>query len=71
MKKEEETKEEFCGACVAVPLALLGAGAATASSSSGYKLRKTILLWGGIGLGVIALIIFIYFKFIKKCSTCR
>jgi hypothetical protein len=67
----EETKENFCGACLAVPLALMGAGAAgVGAKKSGSNTRmKKILLWGGISLTLISVIIAIIY--ILKCKDCR
>ena len=68
-------KEEFCGACLAVPLALVGAGVSTAGSSKSTKgkhkkLKKT-LLFGGLISIFISILLIIYYKYIKKCNECR
>jgi hypothetical protein len=64
-------KEDFCGSCVAIPLALLGAGAAGfgANQKGGYKKTKQILLWGGLGLTLVSIIVAIIF--LMKCKNCR
>lgn len=67
--KEEDIKEEFCGACVALPLALVGAGTAGLGSKGSHNKTKNIMLWGGIVLTVISLIVAIYF--ITRCKNCR
>jgi len=59
---DEEIKEEFCGACLAVPLAMAGAGAGAAGSSTQSK----VLMWAGVSLAVISILVAIYFLFIKK-----
>jgi hypothetical protein len=67
-------KEEFCGACLALPLAFAGAGAATAGAtqSDQHKKRKKILLWTGVGMLGIALLVGFIMAFNKKgCRTCR
>ncbi len=64
-----DIKEEFCGACMALPLALVGAGAAGAGAKGGHSKTKTIMLWGGIALTLISLAVAIYF--IIRCKTCR
>lgn len=64
-----DIKEEFCGACMALPLALVGAGAAGAGAKGGHSKTKTIMLWGGIALTLISLAVAIYF--ITRCKTCR
>ena len=67
----EETKEDFCASCLAIPIALIGAGVAGSSSSSKqHKTKKKILFWSGIITILIAIFVFIYFKFIN-CSQCR
>lgn len=66
-----EVKEDFCGACIAVPLALIGAGAAGvgAKQKGGHKKLKNILLWGGITLTVASVIVVIIY--LKMCKSCR
>lgn len=71
-KDVDDTKEEFCGACLAVPLAFAGVGASAygASSSRGsYKTSKKIALWGGIITIIISIIIIIYYM--NTCDECR
>lgn len=65
-----ETKEEFCGACLAVPLAMAGAGAAGvgAKQKGGHKKMKNILLWGGIALTVVSVIVAIIY--LRNCKSC-
>ena len=68
----EDVKEEFCGLCLAVPLAFAGVGASAygAGSSRGkYKTQKKIALYTGITAVVISLIIAAYYFF--SCKTCR
>lgn len=68
--QNEDTKEEFCGACLAVPLALAGAGAAgVGAKSKNNKKMKNILLWGGITITLISIIIVIIY--LKTCKSCR
>lgn len=69
--KKEDVKEEFCGACVmAIPAALGITGGALAGQSGGKdKKYKKILLWSSIGITIVSIIIFIYFK--KTCKSCR
>ncbi len=70
MKAPKETKEEFCGACLAAPLALAGIGTAGyGSSKGGYKNSKIIFLCVGIGITILSVIITIYFLF--RCKSCR
>jgi len=72
-KKDKDTKESFCPACIAVPLAMAGTGASSVgmSDSNAYKKHKKILLWGGIITTAIAVVILIYYKYIKDCKACR
>jgi len=69
MTKEENTKEDFCGACIAAPLAMAGLGAA--ASNSDLKSKKKWKKWVfiiGIGVSVISIIAAIWFLF--GCKTC-
>lgn len=68
----EHTKEGFCGACLAVPLAMVGAGvgAAGATTKGNHAKTKKILLWSGVATIILALLIAIYYLFLKKCSSC-
>ena len=68
----EETKEEFCGACIAGAVALAGAGAAGAgmSSKGAHQQTKKILIISGIATVVVAIVIAIYFL-ASNCSDCK
>ena len=68
----DDVIENFCGACLAVPLAFAGVGASAygaSNSRSKYKKQKKIALWIGIITIVISLIIGIYYLF--SCQNCR
>lgn len=69
----DESKESFCGACLAVPLAFAGAGvSAYGSKSKGkHKKQKKIIFWLGIVSVLISVMIAVYYMFIKKCDECR
>jgi hypothetical protein len=68
---KEDIKEDFCPPCLAaVPLAF-GAGGAKFSESISNPKTKAWILGGSIVTIVIAAAVIIYFKFIKKCSTCK
>ncbi len=71
-KEPEKIKEDFCGACLAVPLALAGAGASISgvNRKGSYRKSKRILLWGGIISIIASIAIAYYFLKIKKCSEC-
>lgn len=70
-EQQKEIKEDFCGACLAMPLALAGAGAAGygGTKNGSNKNMKKILLWGGIGLTLLSVIIAIYYM--QTCKSCR
>ena len=59
-------KENFCGACIALPIAFLGAGSSTLGSKS--KHRKKVLL---ISLIVTVISAFVTLYFLMSCKTCR
>jgi hypothetical protein len=77
-KKKNEVHEHFCGACVAVPIAMLGATAGTLKFGKDknnfvqkrkYKRDKTIALIIGILVSCIA---FAYgISKLKTCSDCK
>lgn len=73
MKLNKEQKEEFCPACLAVPLALAGVGSSAmgANQTDAYKKKKQILLWGGISTVVFSILIIVYYKWYKNCKSCR
>jgi DNA transposition AAA+ family ATPase len=65
-----DIKEEFCGACLAIPLALAGVSTAgVGATKKGHGKSKKIMLWSGLGITVISVIIAIIY--ISKCKTCR
>ena len=64
-----DVREGFCGACGAIPLALMGAGAASYGlTTEQYKQRKKYILIGA--LVALAASAGLYFYF-RKCSTCK
>jgi hypothetical protein len=68
---DSDTKESFCGACAALPLAFIGAGVAGAGSKKKGSNKKTkkILLWSGLIITLISIIIVIFY--LKRCKTCN
>ncbi len=76
-QSSEPINENFCGACVAVPLALMGATASNLKfggdkhkflEKNKYKKEKTIALVIGI---VVSCIVFAYgLNKLKTCSEC-
>ncbi len=72
LDKNGDVKEEFCGACMAIPVAIAGAGVAGAGSKKGagsHKNTKKIMLWGGIALTVVSIIIALIYM--RNCKDCR
>lgn len=68
-KKEEDTKEEFCAPCLAVPLAFGGAGGAAFSETISNPKTKNWILGISIVVFLISVAIFIYFR--VRCKTCK
>lgn len=68
-------KEDFCGACVAIPLALAGAGTTAfgASKKGSEDKKKKWLLISGISLIAISVAIlgYYYFSSKKNCKSCK
>ena len=72
MHEEEDSREDFCGVCAAVQLAIAGVagvGAAGATNPKNHSKTKLIMLWGGIGLSIISIIIVIIYLY--TCKSCR
>uniref|UniRef100_A0A6C0EKG6 Transmembrane protein n=1 Tax=viral metagenome TaxID=1070528 RepID=A0A6C0EKG6_9ZZZZ len=69
----EETKESFCGACVAGVAALVGAGTASATAQDRKKNKKKqkIIFWISVGVTILSILIAIYILFIRKCKECE
>lgn len=67
----ENSREDFCAACITAPLAFLGAGAAGAGANKkgSHKKSKKILLWGGVIFTLLSIIIALYFW--RRCDSCR
>ena len=64
-----EVREDFCGICAAVPIALAGLGATSyAASGEEYKKRRMIMVIGC----AIAVIVSLYFLVrYWGCSKCK
>ena len=71
-KGNEDIKESFCGACLAIPFAFVGVGASAygANSRGRHKKQKKIALWGGVTVIIISILITVYYVWIKKCVDC-
>lgn len=73
IKQKEETGpivENFCSACISLPLAIAGVGLAGSSKKGSYKKNKKFLLVSGLALVVLSILVAVYFLYIKKCTQC-
>jgi hypothetical protein len=64
-KNPEKVKENFCPACLAVPLVFGGAGTAAATSGSNNK----IFFWS-IVITVVGIILAIWYYNKEDCGSC-
>jgi hypothetical protein len=69
MEKKEDVVENFCGACLAVPLAIAGAGTAGVAAKGSHGKTKKILL--GVGITVVIISLIIGIVYLTKCKKCR
>ena len=71
-ENKKDSKEGFCGACLAVPLAMagVGVGAAGATAKGSQKKTRKMLIWTGVITVILSLLIAVYYMFIKKCQSC-
>ena len=76
-EKEEQAstkviKEDFCGACLALPLAFAGAGTATATSGGdsgdNTNSKSNKIFWWSVALTIVGLIA--TFWFLRGCKSC-
>lgn len=67
-ENKEDIKEDFCGACAVIPLALVGVTGAGIGTKQ-YGTTKKVMLWGGIALTIISIIIVIIY--LKRCKNCK
>lgn len=64
-----EVREDFCGMCMAVPIALAGAGVAGGlSSKKDYQNRKRVIIYTGVIVLVISMFLLWYYQ---DCSSCK
>jgi hypothetical protein len=63
-----EVRENFCGICMAVPIALAGAGVAGLTSKAEYHKRKKIMIITGLVILFICLFIWWYYR---DCESCK
>ena len=69
MENKEPIVENFCGACLAVPLAIAGAGTAGVAAKGSHGKTKKILL--GVGISVVLISLIIGIIYLVKCKKCR
>lgn len=63
-----DVREDFCGVCAAIPIALAGAGVASITASKeDYKNRKNILIITSIAVIIFSIIVLIKYR---KCDQC-
>jgi len=68
--EKENIKEPFCPVCVAaVPLAFSMTAGAASTAIEEKKRRNQIILWSTI-IGIVSLILIIYFLCAVQCSSC-
>jgi hypothetical protein len=67
---KQDIKENFCGACLSIPLAFAGIGVSSygSNSSKSHKTKKKIIK---IGLVISVISIIIGFYFYLSCKECR
>ena len=70
-EKKDDIKENFCPPCLAVIPLAFGAGGAKFSGGISNPNVKKAIFWGSISTVGIALAVIIYYKFIRKCTTCK
>jgi hypothetical protein len=63
-----ESKEEFCSACLSIPIAL--AGGVAAKGSGGTRKKNHMLMIVSIISFFISLFIAMYYLYFKKCKEC-
>ena len=62
-------REDFCGVCAAIPIALAGAGAMSYTmSGKEYNNRRTLTLIGGAIFIVVSVYLLIKYS---KCQSCK
>lgn len=67
----KQVKENFCGACVSIPLTLAGSAIGSYSyNAHKYKKMKDLSFLVGLLFTFVAFCIGYYFLFLKKCSDC-
>ena len=65
----KEQKEEFCGACLAVPAGLVASKVVSGNAESGSsRTKKNVKFFVSVGILVIAICLTFYYA--SNCSAC-
>ena len=64
-----DVREDFCGMCMAVPIALAGAGMAGLATKNDYQNQKYIMISIGVAVLVVSFILLYKFKDCKECTV--
>lgn len=70
IKNKNKTKENFCGACIAAPVAIAGAAGAAGSSRGKNKSLQLGIFIGSVVLSVLGIVIALYYLYPKNCMDC-
>ena len=68
--EKEKSKENFCGACGAGLVALLGVGTATSGNVQNNRKMKKYVFWSGISITLISIFFLVYYLFFTDCGEC-
>lgn len=70
--KINNVKENFCGACASIPLAMLGASfsARGKTSKEQYKTKRLNNLIISLSITLISFCIGIYYLYVLQCRAC-
>jgi hypothetical protein len=68
-QNEPIVREDFCGACLALPLAFAGAGTATATAGGEEGGKKSNIFFWSVVLSVLGLVATIWFMS-GSCKSC-
>lgn len=67
----KQVKENFCAACVSIPLSLAGSAIGSYSTNSHkYKKNKDVRFLLGMLFTFVTFSVGYYFLFVKECSQC-
>jgi len=68
--QKRETKEDFCGACVMIPLAMAGAGITGYGTKKGaYGKQKKLIMRISLIFTIVTALIAIFY--LRNCKSCR